>query len=330
MVEQYIWCTSHIGRFVRLWGWSRLSYPDDRMHAMVSGNQGQDMWYHIGVFGGSPLLWDYVQTYIVNPNDVPIDPLIGYANSPLIIERIPYMFVYIVCIQIIMQLIALCVVINPPWYSTEIQQNKAQLGKSDHDLSKSNISREQTEYELNSLTMQMTVRLPTFWMLWINNFLYSFVLMWIAAEWKEFAMSYLRIDSDSYLALIGSISALMNGIGRFGWGFIYDLIKSFPIAMGSMTLVVAIAVATLPLIDIVNCDSRTLFAIWIFIIWICVGCQYAFLPTCIADTFGAKYTGSIVGLFVWCEAPASLLVVVCTQFYEQLFNGWNGYCVFIA
>ena len=65
-------------------------------------------------------------------------------------------------------------------------------------------------------------------------------------------------------------------------------------------------------------------------IWICVGCQYAFLPTCVAETFGAKYTGSIVGLFVWCEAPTSMLVVVCTQYYEEMFKGWNGYCLFIA
>ena len=122
----------------------------------------------------------------------------------------------------------------------------------------------------------------------------------------------------------------MNGMGRFGWGFIYDMNRSFRISMGTMTFIVAIAISTLPLINVWDYDSRIWFAIWIFVIWICVGCQYAFLPTCIAETFGAKYTGSIVGLFVWCEAPSSLLVVVCTQFYVELFRGWNGYCAFIA
>eukprot|EP01084_Bolivina_argentea_P320360 555827_1 len=176
----------------------------------------------------------------------------------------------------------------------------------------------------------MTLKLPTFWSLWINNFLFSFVLMWVAAEWKEFAMLCLKIDSDQYLAIIGSVSAGLNGIGRFGWGFIYDWNKSFPISMGTMTVIVAIMVATLPMIYVWPNESKILFAIWIFIIWICVGCQYAFLPTVIAETFGAKYVGSIVGLFVWCEAPTSLLVVVCTQFYQQMFNGWTGYCIFIG
>ena len=80
--------------------------------------------------------------------------------------------------------------------------------KKDESNSDKNVSQEQTEYELHSLTMRMTLKLPTFWSLWINNFLYSFVLMWVAAEWKEFAMLCLRIDSDSYLAIIGSISGL--------------------------------------------------------------------------------------------------------------------------
>merc|ERR1712130_587118 len=106
------------------------------------------------------------------------------------------------------------------------------------------------------------------------------------------------MGNDSYLAIIGSISALMNGLGRFGWGFIYDLNKSFPISMGTMTLIVSIAISTLPLINMFI-QKNILFALWIFVIWICVGCQYAFLPTVIVETFGAKYAGSIVGLFVW-------------------------------
>ena len=66
-----------------------------------------------GVFGGSPLLWDYLQTYIVNPNGIAIDPFVGYANEESIIKRIPYMFLIVVAIQLTMQIIAISIVINP-------------------------------------------------------------------------------------------------------------------------------------------------------------------------------------------------------------------------
>eukprot|EP00483_Globobulimina_turgida_P006901 UN06914 len=101
--------------------------------------------------------------------------------------------------------------------------------------------------------------------------------------------------------------------------------------MGVQTFIVGLFVATLPLITYIPFFSTEVkYAIWICVIWGCVGCQYAFLPTCVATTFGAKYTGSIVGLFIWSEAPASLLVVIVTQCKQQIFGGWFMYTIFMG
>ena len=100
--------------------------------------------------------------------------------------------------------------------------------------------------------------------------------------------------------------------------------------MGTQTFVCAVAIGSLPVINLLSGDPRIYLPFWLFAIWSCVSCQYGFLPTCIAETFGAKHTGELLGMFVWCEAPASLLVVICTQFYKQLFGGWDGYCALIA
>lgn len=157
----------------------------------------------------------------------------------------------------------------------------------------------------------------------------------MGAEWKQFAISYLQIHDDEYLAMVGSFGALMNGTGRFMWGFIYDHMQTtvkapFRIVMGVMASIVAVAIATLPLLDVIFVDSRIPFVIWVCFIWGCVGCQYAFLPDKINTTFGSKHTGSILGLFIWIESPLALVVVVLTEFYNQIFGGWAGYCVFIA
>ena len=276
-----------------------------------------------GVFGGSPLLWDFVQTKLVNPHGVALDASIGYAAAPQVIARIPRMFAYVAALQLAMQAVAAGVVSNPAWYTPQQQQEDDEA-----------MSAAQSEYEKHSLTMRMALKQPSFWSLWLNNFLFSLVLMWVAAEWKQLAMDALGIRDDAFLATVGSVAALMNGLGRFGWGAIYDRIESFPAAMGGMTGFVGVAIATLPLLPALSQSDAPrllfLFMGWVCAIWLCVGCQYAFLPTVVAETFGAKHTGSILGLFVWSEAPASLLVVVCTQFEATLFGGWTGYCLFIA
>ena len=176
-------------------------------------------------------MWDYIQTTLVNPDKTEMDSKIGYSDAPHIIDRIPYMFLYVAAIQICFQLIAVLIVVNPPWYVPERQQKKKKkkrkkepkvinlkndlqeslLAEPEFEKRKSSlqkVSKEQSEYEKDSLTMQMSLRLPTFWSLWINNFLFSFALMWVVSEWKVYAMQGLNIDDDHYLAIIGSISGL--------------------------------------------------------------------------------------------------------------------------
>lgn len=234
------------------------------------------------------------------------------------------MFVYIAIICFILQLISVIFIANPKWYIPErnviIRQDSKDCLKE-----KSNISMEQSQYDANSMTVFETISTFRFWILWFDNLLFTFVLMFIAAEWKEIAINFLRINNDKLLSIIGSISALFNGFGRFLWGVIYDYNKSFAISMGLLTLIVMVFLVLLCFIS-----SEYAFFISICIIYSCVGCQFAFLPPCVADTFGAKNTGSIVGLFVWCDAPTALLVVICTKYYQIAFGGWIGYILFVA
>lgn len=109
------------------------------------------------VFGASPMLWDFIETKIVNPNGVPVDPLIGYAHSPEMIHQIPYLFLKIACIQIAMQFIGFLGIRNPPWYIPERQQTNLDRQASS----------EQLIYEKHSLTVQMSLKSPVFWSLWV-------------------------------------------------------------------------------------------------------------------------------------------------------------------
>ena len=54
------------------------------------------------------------------------------------------------------------------------------------------------------------------------------------------------------------------------------------------------------------------FAVWMFALWACAGCEYAFLSSVISETFGAKHAGAIIGIFVAAEPFAVGIVVLVT------------------
>lgn len=69
------------------------------------------------VFGGSPLLWDYIQTFIINPHNYTLDDDMGYVLHYSVIEQVPWMFAVISFIMFIMIVISLICIHNPPWYT---------------------------------------------------------------------------------------------------------------------------------------------------------------------------------------------------------------------
>ena len=119
----------------------------------------------------------------------------------------------------------------------------------------------------------------------------------------------------------------------FFWGIFYDKNQSFRISMGLQTSIITVFIFTFPFIKYIGDQSiiNTLFAIWLFIIWSCIGCEYAFLPSCIVETFGAKYCGSIVGVFVGGEVPATAIIVILTKYvFKNNDKDWIYYCITMA
>ena len=178
------------------------------------------------------------------------------------------------------------------------------------------------------MTVKQSISFLPVWELWINNFLYTVVLMWLTSQWKIFASQSMKITDDQLLGIIGSIGALSNGIGRFLWGLFYDMTKSFRLSMGLQTAICTIFVLTLPYITSAN-NVEWMFTIWMIILWFCAGCEYAFLPSCIAETFGAKHTGAIIGVFVMAEPPAMLIIVLLSS-VGYLQNNFMVYCMIIG
>eukprot|EP01084_Bolivina_argentea_P074178 134590_1 len=274
------------------------------------------------VFGSGPFVFDAIQSKLVNPENVAINDSYGYSKNTDILQRIPFMFAYVACIMFTMQLISIMCVKNPPWFITINQED----GGGDEQTK----SKTQLRYEANSLSVKESMSYLAFWELWTANFIYTIVLMWLTASWKLFAVSYIGIHDDQLLAVIGSLSSLSNGIGRFVWGVIYDWSQSFRISMGLQTAICATFVITLPFILYLKFMSiEGLFTFWMIIMWFCAGCEYAFLPSCIAETFGALNTGAIIGVFVMAE-PMAMGIVVLLSSMSFLQNNYEYYCIIVG
>ena len=88
------------------------------------------------------------------------------------------MFVYIAIITFVLQVISVIFVSNPTWY---IPQNKVVVRKDSKNelLEKSNVSMEQSQYDAGSMTLSETLRTFRFWVLWFDNLLFTFVLIFI-------------------------------------------------------------------------------------------------------------------------------------------------------
>ena len=68
------------------------------------------------------------------------------------------------------------------------------------------------------------------------------MVQYLGVLWKTWGNRLLDIENDRYLAIVGSCSSVLNGLGRIFWGRFFDRNGSFRF---TMTLVQTIWTLTL-------------------------------------------------------------------------------------
>ena len=134
-----------------------------------------------------------------------------------------------------------------------------------------------------------SVKMPQFWMLWAMFVLSAAAGLFTIGNYKAFGKEF--IDDDLFLALVGSLAALFNGLGRVVWGTLSDKIgyKNSMFAMfGLQSLLMFTFITT--------SGNSTMFLIWVCLIYFCFGGNFSLYPTATADNFGTKNLGSNYGV----------------------------------
>lgn len=144
---------------------------------------------------------------------------------------------------------------------------------------------------VTSLTPFQMLKKPSFYMLWFMFMFNGMTVLFTATLYKFFGLGAVTKD-DHFLAVVGSVSAICNCVGRIFWGFVADRVSY------KFSLVLISGIMTMFLLTIYGCTEggRWLFFIWVCVIFFCIGGNFSVFPTAIARAYGIQYVSVNYGL----------------------------------
>ena len=103
----------------------------------------------------------------------------------------------------------------------------------------------------------------------------------------------IKIQDDSFLTLVGSLSCVCNGGGRFMWGYLSDKIGFKKIYI-LILIIQIIEIATIRFIS----EYKVAFLFWICIALLCEGCHFVIYPPLCLRVFGPNVGSKIYGILL--------------------------------
>ena len=161
------------------------------------------------------------------------------------------------------------------------------------------------------------LRKVNFYLLWVMMLLAGFSVFFTATLYKFFGQTFIR--DDHFLAVVGAASAICNCTGRIVWGLIADYTSykfSLVFQSGTMSVFLLTLYAT-------SAAGKSMFFIWVCVIFFCIGGVFSLFPTAIARSFGSKYVSINYGLLFTSQIFSSVVGALLFSTLEHLL-GWVG------
>ena len=332
-------------------------------------------------FGLGALIFDQVQSYYINPDNLKPESN-GYFTDKDLLDRVPFIFLVLGGTYAVMQFVGSMLIVNPPHIITESSRSSrekrleggaaARNEKRDmnvhHNIhisggsvtpsmcefgSESDLKSEDEEDTLlikkeevshSSLRSDTGINSPpekdltsdekcadhaegvhplvvlksfNFYHLWVMFLVAGFAVSFIANLYKVFGLSF--IDDDQFLAIVGSASSILNCAGRVVWGLIADRF-SFKISLILQSAVMTIFLFTFYITSVVG---KSMFFVWVCVIFFCVGGNFSVFPTAMALTFGPKYMSINYGLLFTSQISSGVIAAVLFTTLQTLLD-WDG------
>ncbi|KAK8799744.1 hypothetical protein WA158_006292 [Blastocystis sp. Blastoise] len=268
-------------------------------------------------FGAGALIFNNVQTLILNPENLPAEKIEQFninVYPQSVCDRVPMIFVILGCTYLVIQIIGLLLIHDPkeinktPAIHTPVSDGK------EITAMKNSIK--------EGLSVSAAMKTWKFWEMFIFLFLVCQVVLFISSFYKSIAQN--TITDDQFIALIGSISSLCNGVFRPIWGTLYDLF-GYKIMMSIACVLLGAFIGTLILVPSLG---QYTYMLWVCIIYIATGGVYAMLPSYVGYLFGSLNVSSIYGWIFLSEAFSGLFYALCATLLLGAL-GYDGlsYCI---
>ena len=195
----------------------------------------------------------------------------------------------------------------------------------------------QTSWTTNvimSLHPLQMLRKTNFYVLYLMFFFNSIPIVFTATLYKFFALQLITSD-DHFLAVVGSVAAIFNFLGRIVWGLVADMVSY------KFALVLLSGLMTIALLTFYACTEggRAMLFVWVCLIFFCIGGNYCLFPTAIAHCFGPKHVGTNFGLLFTSQIASAVLATTLSQVLQNyltwyaimfLMSGFSGVGLLLA
>jgi len=307
----------------------------------------------VGGFGGGALVFNYIQTAILNPENVSPDasgPDEGYFTNEDLLNRVPNLLLTLAGIYLGLGMIACLLITQPPndWLD---QFSDDKTGKLD----------EEYVTPLEAFTRY------EFYLLWFTRLCVVMLSNVISAYYKTFGQTFIR--DDMFLSIVGSVTSVFNCSGRLFYGLIMDRF-AYKVSMSIEAVLLIILMSTFYLTSMIGvsdpesillCDNNTMlenvtsmvsdvstttfsnittldcdpdniptslttkivYALWVWAIYFTFPGTYSTQPAVTTQTFGHKYGGFIYAFLFSSDIINNLLVATLSKEIKDNY-GWLG------
>jgi len=234
-------------------GWSH--YP---------ANRGRVTGIIMAAYGLTSMFFNIIATYLVNPDNLP--PTIAVQSGLVtnhyfgqeVADRVPYMIRCLAGIYMVLGCLGV------------VCMGNAVQSKDDSSA--------------DQMTIKEGFCSPVYWKLCAAAFLSSSFSMYIASAFKNFGSE--RLSDDYFLAYVGSVSALVNGLSLVAWAESMDRLGA------QVTYIILLVIQLLTSASLYYmATTRTAFMLYICLCFLIQGGHFVIFPAVCAKFFG-KMTGA--------------------------------------
>ncbi|XP_067669977.1 oxalate:formate antiporter-like isoform X2 [Haliotis asinina] len=273
-------------------------------------------------FGGGAFIFDYVQTWYINPQNEPPPYFIHgqyYFTQRAILSKVPLVFIVLGGCYFGLQALGILLLRDPPKnrvvdVQEDVDEEETSL-TSEGELT-SNTSHGHDGHE-QYVSWKHSWRTKDFWLLWFTLLFNTVGLVFFSTFWKAYGQTF--IHDDHFLAVVGSFASIFNAGGRIWWGYFGDKL-SFKIAMMSLCAVFTVLMATYKLTELAG---KPLFFIYVCLTFGTFSGNFSLFPSVTVQTFGQRYFIQNYGLLFTSQVAMSLIIAVIAP-YMQDFIAWYG------